>query len=131
MALDLNNVLANFGLDQIYGTKFPAGSLLRIRTGAVAGAENADSGTVLSTITTPASPWATASGGSKAKSGTWQDGSAAASGTAAHFRLSDSGGTYCEEGTITATGGGGDLTLDNTNIATAQVVTVNSYTRSM
>jgi hypothetical protein len=71
---------------------------------------------------------AAASSGSKAKSGTWQDASADAAGTAAHFRIYDSGGTTCHlQGTITITGGGGDMTLDNTSIAAGQTVTVTSF----
>lgn len=130
MSLDYSNALANAALDAIYDTNFPAGSHLRIRTGAVAGAENADSGTVLADITTPATPWAAASGGSKAKNGTWSDASADNTGTAAHFRLTGTTTTLLEEGTVTATGGGGDMTVDNTSIASAQAVTVNSYTRT-
>ena len=50
-------------------------------------------------------------------------------GTAGHFRLLDSGGTTCHaQGTVTATGGGGDLTLDNTSIASGQSVTITSFT---
>jgi hypothetical protein len=131
MTLDLKNVTANYALDQLYDNKFPAGSLLRIRTGGVAGAENADSGTVLSTITTPATPWSAAASGSKSKNGTWSDPSAAATGTAGHFRLSDAAGTHCEEGTCGATGSGADMTLDNTSIAIGQVVTSTSYTRTL
>lgn len=130
MTLDLNNLLANALLDR-YDTEFPASSILEIRTGAPAGAENADSGTVLATVTTPATPWAAAASGSKAKQGTWQDASADATGTAGHFRLRNAGDTRREEGTCTATGGGGDMTLDNTSIATAQQVTITSYTRTL
>jgi hypothetical protein len=76
------------------------------------------------------SDWmAAAASGSKALSGTWQDLSANAAGTAGHFRIYDSGGTVCGiQGTITATGGGGDMTLDNTSIASAQQVTITSFT---
>ncbi len=130
MALDLNNLLANALLDR-YDTEFPAGSTLEIRSGAVAGAESADTGTVLATITLPATPWAAAAAGSKAKSGTWQDAAADAAGTAAHYRLRNAGDTRREEGTVTATGGGGDMTLDNTNIAINQVVTITSFTRTL
>lgn len=76
------------------------------------------------------SDWmAAASSGSKAKSGTWQDASADATGTAAHFRIYASDGTTAHmQGTVTATGGGGDLTLDNTSIASGQSVTITSFT---
>jgi len=32
------------------------------------------------------------------------------------------------QGSVTTTGGGGDLTLDNTSIASSQVVNINSLT---
>jgi hypothetical protein len=130
MALDLSNALAHYLLDQTYDNKFPQNSVLRIRTGAVAGAENADSRTVLATITLPATPWAAAASGSKAKSGTWQDTSADATGTAGHYRITGTDTTMLEEGTCTATGGGGDMTLDSTSITAAQQVTVTGYTRT-
>lgn len=104
--------------------------ILKIRTGAPpATPATADSGTVLATMTLP-SDWLTNPGtGAKALSGTWEDTSADASGTAEHFRIYDSGGTTCHvQGTITATGGGGDMTLDNTSIASAQDVKVTSFT---
>jgi hypothetical protein len=88
----------------------------------------ADSGTVLATMTLPSDWLAAASSGSKAKSGTWQDTSADAAGTAAHFRIYASDGTTAHiQGTVTATGGGGDMTLDNTSIASGQQVTISSF----
>jgi len=60
--------------------------------------------------------------------GTWQDLSADASGTAGHFRMV--GGSNILEGTVTATSGGGDLTLDNVAIVATQQVTVTSFTLS-
>jgi len=127
MAVDLNILLANALLDR-YDTEFPAGSRLQIRTGAPPGAENAAGGTLLVEITTPASPWAAASGGSKAKNGTWS-GVGVAAGTAAHYRLKNAGDTRREEGTVTATGDGGDMTLDNTVIAVDQVVAMTTFTK--
>ena len=70
-----------------------------------------------------------ASGGTKAKSGTWSDTSADAAGTAGHFRIYDSGGTVCGlQGSVTATGGGGDMTLDNIVIALLQLITITGFT---
>jgi len=130
MALDTNILLANALLDR-FDTEFPAGSILEIRTGASPGAENAATGTLLSTITTPASPWAAAAAGSKAKNGTWQDASAPGAGTAAHYRLKNAADTRRIDGTVTATSGGGDLELDNVVIAVAQVVTITGFTYSL
>jgi hypothetical protein len=71
---------------------------------------------------------AAASSGSKAKSGTWEDASADAAGTAAHYRIYASDGTTAHlQGTVTATGGGGDLTVDNTSFAAGQSFTITSY----
>jgi hypothetical protein len=71
---------------------------------------------------------AAASAGAKAKSGTWEDTSADATGTAAHFRLYASDGTTCHaQGTVTATGGGGDLQVDNTSFAISQAFSVTSF----
>jgi polyisoprenoid-binding protein YceI len=62
------------------------------------------------------------------KSGTWEDTSADATGTAGHFRVKDNGGTTCHiQGTVTLTGGGGDMTLDNTTIVVGQSITVTSF----
>jgi len=49
-------------------------------------------------------------------------------GTAEHFRLYASDGTTCHaQGTVTITGGGGNLTLDNTSIASGQSVTITTF----
>ncbi len=111
-------------------TAIGASAVMKIRTGAPPAAiTDADSGTVLATLALPSDWLAAASGGAKAKSGTWQDASANATGTAGHWRLYDSGGTTCHaQGTVTATGGGGDLTVDNTSIASGQSVTITSFT---
>ncbi len=86
---------------------------------------------MLASITLPATPWAAAAAGTKAKQGTWSDAAADASGVAGHYRLRNAANTHWEEGTVTATGLGGDLTLDNTNIAIGQPVTVSTFTRSL
>lgn len=79
-------------------------------------------------MTLPSDWMGNAAAGSKALSGTWQDASANNAGTAAHFRIKDSGGSTCHmQGTVTATGGGGDLTLDNTSIAATQQVNITSF----
>lgn len=131
MALQLSTTLRNNQLDQIEST-VGTSPILEIRTGAPpANCAAADSGSLLASMTLPSDWMAAASAGSKAKSGTWQDASADGTGTAGHFRIKDSGGTNCHlQGTVTATGGGGDLTLDNTSIASGQSVTISSFTVS-
>lgn len=129
MALQLSTGVRNARLDAIE-TTISTSAVLKIRTGsAPADCGTADSGTVLVTATLPSDWLAGASSGSKAKSGTWQDTSADATGTAAHFRIYASDGTTCHiQGTVTATGGGGDMTIDNTSIASGQNVTVTGFT---
>lgn len=129
MAIQLSTPVRNARLDAIE-TQIGASAILRIRSGAApANCAAADTGVVLATLNLPADYLAAASGGSKAKSGTWEDTSADAAGTAGHFRIYDSSGTTCHiQGTITATGGGGDMTLDNTVIAVGQTVTITSFT---
>jgi hypothetical protein len=84
---------------------------------------------VRATINLPSDWWAAASGGVKAKSGTWSDAAADASGTAGHFRIYASDGSTCHmQGTVTATGAGGDLTLDSVAITAGQQVDVTSFT---
>lgn len=113
-----------------YETTIGTAPILRIRTGAApANCAAADSGTVLAEITLP-TDWLTApSSGAVAKSGTWEDTSANATGTAAHFRIYASDGTTChDQGTITATGGGGDMTVDSVSFTSGQAFSVNTFT---
>lgn len=127
MALQLSTGVRNAQLDQLE-TTIGTAPLLKIRTGAApANCAAADSGTVLATMTLPSDWLAAASSGSKAIAGTWQDASADAAGTAAHFRIYDSSGTTCHiQGTVGQ--GSGDLSLDNTTIAAGQQVNVTAFT---
>lgn len=129
MTLQLSTAARNALLDAIE-TAIGASAILKIRTGAVpASCSAADSGSVLATVNLPADWMANASGGSKSKQGTWSDTSADGTGTAAHYRIYAADGTTCHaQGTVTATGGGGDMTVDNTNFAAGQSFTIDSYT---
>ena len=129
MTLQLSTSVRNAMLDAIEST-IGTSAILKIRTGSPpADCGTADSGTVLTTLSLPSDWMANASSGAKAKSGTWEDASADNTGTAGHFRVYDSGGTTCHiQGTVTATGGGGDMTLDNVSISSAQDVVVTAFT---
>jgi hypothetical protein len=128
MAVQLSTSVRNAILDAIEST-INTSAVLKIRTGSQpANCAAADSGTVLATLNLPSDWLAAAGSGAKAKSGTWSDSSADASGTAAHWRLYASDGTTCHaQGTITATGGGGDIEIDSTAITAGQVVTVSAF----
>lgn len=129
MAFQLSVAVRNALLDTLEST-VGTSAVLKIRTGAQpADCATADSGTVLATLNLPSDWMATASGGTKAKSGTWSDTSADATGTAAHFRIYESTATTCHwQGSVTATGGGGQLELDTTSISAGETVTITSLT---
>lgn len=128
MALQFSTTFRNAMLDQFEST-VSTSAKLEIFTGSVpAACSTADSGTKLVSMSLPSDWMAAASSGSKALLGSWSA-AAIATGTAGYFRVKDSAGTTCHlQGTVTATGGGGDMTLDNTSIATGQTVTVTTFT---
>jgi hypothetical protein len=129
MTVQLSTSVRNAMLDSIE-TTIGTSAVLKIRTGAQpATVATADSGTVLATLTLPSDWLAAASSGSKAQSGTWSDSSADATGTAAHYRIYASDGTTAHlQGSVTATGGGGDMTVDNVSFASGQAFSITGYT---
>lgn len=129
MAIQLSVAVRNARLDAIEAT-IGTDAVLKIRTGAApADCATGDSGTVLATLTLPSDWMAAAAAGAKALADTWEDTSADADGTAAHFRLYASDGTTCHlQGTVTATGGGGDMEVDNTVFATGQAFSITMFT---
>jgi hypothetical protein len=128
MAIQLSVAVRNARLEAIETTT-GTGAIMRIRTGAQpANCAAADSGTVLATLTLPSDWMSNASGGTKSLLGTWEDTAADATGTAAHYRIYDSAGTTCHlQGSVTATGGGGDITVDNVSFATGQQFTITAF----
>lgn len=129
MSLQYSTQVRNAGLDA-RETAVGVSPILRIRTGAVpANCAAADAGTVLATMTLPVDWMLAAAGGTKAMSGTWEDPMADASGLAAHFRIYESTGVTCHmQGTVTATGMGGDMTIDNATITAGYTVTITGFT---
>jgi hypothetical protein len=127
MAVQLSTTVRNARLDAIE-TAIGVSAILKIRTGAQpANCATADSGTVLATLNLPSDYLAAAASGTKAKSGTWEDTSADATGTAAHWRLYASDGTTCHaQGTVGQ--GSGDLSVDNTSFVAGQAFTVTAWT---
>lgn len=100
-----------------------------IRTGAQpATCATADSGTELIRYTL-ASDWSSQTTAVLTFTSTPISGSATGTGTAAHYRIYASDGTTCGmQGTVTATGGGGDMTVDNASIASGQTVQITGWT---
>lgn len=56
------------------------------------------------------------------------DTNAPATGTAVYFRVRDRNNAEIFRGTVTITGGGGDMQLSSTNIVAGDTVTINSMT---
>lgn len=131
MTLQLSVAVRNARLDAIEST-IGTSAVLKIydlTAGAPANCAASITGTVLATLTLPSDWMAAASSGSKALNGTWQDTSADNAGTADFFRLFASDGTTCgAQGTVTATGGGGDMTVDNAVFAVGQSFSVTTFT---
>lgn len=127
MALQYSVTVNNARLDAIE-TAISTAPILTIRSGsAPANCAAANSGTVLATLTLPSDWMANASAGAKAKSGTWQDTSADASGTAAHFRIHDSSATTCHmQGTVGTSGT--DMIVDSVSFTAGQSFTITSFT---
>lgn len=129
MAIKMSVAVRNGMLDAIE-VAIGVSAILKIRTGAApTNCSDADTGTVLATLNLPSDYMAAASSGSKAKSGTWQDASADAGGTAAHWRLYASDGTTCHmQGTCTVTGGGGDMELSTVTLVSGAPFDVTAFT---
>ena len=132
MAVQFSTGVRNAMLDA-WETTISTSAVLKIRTGAQpATCATADSGTVLATLNLPSDWMAAAASGAKAKAGTWEDASADATGTAGHYRIYASDGTTChEQGSITATLGGGDMELITTSIIATQPITITGFTKTM
>jgi hypothetical protein len=126
MAFQFSTAARNAAADAIEATIGPA-PVLEIRTSAPpASCAAADTGAVLATLNLPTDWLAAASAGAKALAGTWQDVSADAAGTAGHFRIKQ-GATCHIQGTITATGGGGDMTMATTSLSVGLEVNITAF----
>lgn len=132
MTIQYSTTLRNNQLDQIEST-VGVSAKLRLYSGAPpADTAAVATGLLLVEMALPADWMQAAASGQKSKLGTWtgQGTVNAGTGTAAgYFRITDNAGvTTHVQGTVTITGDGGDMTLDNPNIAQSQFVTVNTFT---
>lgn len=128
MALQFSTTLRNNRLDQIESTLGATAKLYLYTGSPPANCATADSGSLLATMTLPTDYMAAASSGSKALLGTWTT-TGSASGTVGYFRIKDNAGTTTHlQGTVTVTGGGGDMTLDNTSVASGQTINITTFT---
>ncbi|MEA3537596.1 MAG: hypothetical protein U9R73_00530 [Pseudomonadota bacterium] len=131
MAQQFSVAVRNAILNAMETTVGPS-AVLKIFDGAKpANCAAADVGTVLATLNLPSDWMADAASGSKSKLGTWEDPSADATGSADYYRIYASDGVTChQQGTVTATGGGGDLEVDDVNFVAAQAFTITGFTQT-
>jgi hypothetical protein len=128
-ALQYSVAVRNSKLDAVE-TAIGTVPIIEFRTGAPpADCSLAATGTLLAQTALPSDWMAAAAAGAKAKLGVWTINGLAA-GNIGYFRIYDSQSpsTCHMQGTVTATGGGGDMTVDNISIAAAQVATVTAFT---
>jgi hypothetical protein len=110
----------------------PAAGTIKVYTGSQpATADTAATGTLLGTLTLTDPAFGAASAGSATAAAITGDTSADATGTAGWFRALDSTGAAVLDGSITATGGGGDLQLNSVSIVAGGTINVTAWTITM
>jgi hypothetical protein len=133
MTIQLSVAVRNAMLNAIE-TAIGMTAVIKMRSGA-APANNAaaDSGTVISTITCAADYMGDSTAGVKSFSNVpLTDNAADAAGTIGHYRVYSSDGTTCHmQGTVTLTGAGGDMTVDNNVVQTGQQFSITSWAMNM
>lgn len=126
MAFQYSVTLRTNQVGQLQTTVSTSGVLKLFSGAEPANCAAADPSGLLATITLPSS-FLTSSAGATTIAGTWSV-AASGTGTAATFRIYDGSAVCHIQGNVTATGGGGDLTLDNTSLASGQTVTITTFT---
>lgn len=127
MALSLNTGAQNAMCSAL--TALANGGTVQVRTGTKpATVGTAATGTLLGTLTLAATAFGSPTNGTATAGTITGDTSADATGTAGWFRVLSSTSTGVWDGTITATGGGGDLTLDSVSVVTGGAINVTSWT---
>ena len=127
MSVQLSTTARNARLAAI-ATAIGASGILKIWTGSLpANCAASDTGTQVASPALPAAPFAAPAGGAMSMAGTWEDSSADAAGTAGYFRIYDGSAVCHLQGTVSATGGGGDMTVDNVVFAAGQDFKVTSF----
>lgn len=129
MAFRLSTNTRNKACDAIVD-EIDAGSgagTIAIRTGSQpTNVGDADTGTLLGTLTFSDPAFGSASTGSSSANSVTSDISADASGVAAHFRIKDSSGAIHSDGTCGQ--GSGDLSFDNSTIVAGGTIAISSFT---
>lgn len=123
MAESINDNARNRAVDSA-GDDFNS-AVMSIGSGAAPAVGSALTG-VLASGTLPADAMAAGSGGVAAKSGTWSL-AISGGGTATYFRIVSASGDRRYQGSITTTGGGGDIEMATTTIPASGNVIIDSF----
>lgn len=133
MAIQLSTSVRSARLDAIE-TEIKSSAILVLFTGAIESSCGAtDSGTELAALQLPGDYMGTslsaAGTGSKTLLGTWT-GTGSAAGTIGHFRMKNSAkAAGCHiQGTVTSTGGSGDLKFDAIDVVSGQTINITTFT---
>jgi hypothetical protein len=117
----VRNVLADATVDAIdAGATDTTGDLIIMTSGDVE----------VATLTWTATPAFGAASGGTATMNAINDDTSATGGTAALFKFQNRDNVEIFRGTVTATGGGGDLTLSSTSVGATDTVSITSFTYS-
>jgi hypothetical protein len=126
MALGYVSAVRNAQLDEITAAVGTSGKV-RIYSGTRP-ATGGTAATLLAELACSATFAPAASGGVLTVNALTQDSSADATGTASWFRVLTSADVPKVDGSVTATGGGGDLQLNSVSVTAGGIVTVTSFT---
>lgn len=134
MSVQMSTTLRNALLDQL-ATTFGASPHIEIWSGSMpANCAAASSGTKLAKFSLAATFSDAAASGVKNICKTTSlpvSTTGLAAGTAGYYRIFANDDSTChEQGTMSASGGGGDLTIDNTTIAVGQTVQITGFTKT-
>lgn len=128
MGLQLSVAVRNAQLDAIEVAAGPS-PVMEIRSGPQpANCAAVDTGDLLASLPLPVDWMAAAAGGSKAKSGLWEDLAASATGPAGHWRIKNTALSVCHlQGSVSIGGGGGQLQLDTIALVLGADVLITSF----
>jgi hypothetical protein len=129
MALQFSTTLRN-GMCSEFPTILGGSEKIKVFSGGVpTNCAAADTGTLIVEFDLASSgDWGSPSSGAISLAGLTLSATAVASLTAGYFRMYDSSAGCHVQGTVTATGGGGDMQMNSTSITSGQTVNLTGFT---
>jgi len=131
VTLRLPNASQQAGCDAVVDrTDVGGAGTIKFYTGSQpADADSAPSGTLLASLALASTAFGSAdSSGTATLASVPRTGTASATGTAGCFSIVSGGGAIVMQGSVTGTGGGGDIEMDNPALVNGQAVQVAGFT---